>query len=372
MASNHEFYQLLEENRVTFTSNNRLWRYELKKRYHLLKENEASFSARSKGRRSIRLRARKILVLVFARLGFDVFLLCAMAPCNKLAQVETETLIQDLRRWWEGVEHPDRLAVAAQEIFRDYPDILELLAIPESRQRPRKKQKRTNGIRKTNIAISTSDIIPVNQTQHITAVPQVSSSNPNPAAAQEQRVLETSRTKRIDNPAEGSEEVLENASLQGITEVFNRYMCDAIRHIMVDGESKAAIAMVFPGWVGPVQCLISLDICTKDVEHLAHTLFDAKVQWAEDMLHVSLDNGFSMIIPNSEATLKGVSKENIAKVFSPEIYEAISECPVHKREIEEGKSVTECVSMLFEGDRAIINLSLGLEAGIGLQKKLYN
>jgi hypothetical protein len=149
-------------------------------------------------------------------------------------------------------------------------------------------------------------------------------------------------------------------------------MCDAIGRTTVDSKLKAAITMVFPGWVGPVQCLISLDICAKDVKQLAHTLFDAKVWWADDVLHMFLDGGFSMSIPSSEATLKGVSTENIVKVFGPEISEAISECPVRKRELAEGKSVTECVSMLLQKNGAIINLSLGLEAGIELQNKLYN
>lgn len=167
-------------------------------------------------------------------------------------------------------------------------------------------------------------------------------------------------------------QVFENALLQGITKVFNRYICDAIGRITINGESKAAITMVFPNWVGPVQCLMSLDICAKDVEQLAHTLFDAKVRWAEDVLHITLESGFSTIIPNSEATLKGVSKENIVKVFGSEIYKAISECAVREREMAEGKSVTECVSMLFEGNRAIVNLSIGLKAGLELQNKLYN
>jgi hypothetical protein len=79
-----------------------------------------------------------------------------------------------------------------------------------------------------------------------------------------------------------------------------------------------------------------------------------------------------MLIPSSKATLKGVLTENIVKVFSPKISKAISKCPVRKRELAQGKSVTKCVSMLLQKNRAIINLSLRLEAGIELQNKLYN
>ena len=53
--------------------------------------------------------------------------------------------------------------------------------------------------------------------------------------------------------------MLENASLQGITEVFHPQIGSAIRQVTVQGELKAAVTMVFPNW-GLVDCLMSLEV----------------------------------------------------------------------------------------------------------------
>jgi hypothetical protein len=78
------------------------------------------------------------------------------------------------------------------------------------------------------------------------------------------------------------------------------------------------------------------------------------------------------MIPNTEVTMKGVEDKAIIKVFGPEIYNAIRESPVRRRELKEGKHKTECVSMILTKDGAIINLSLGLKGSLQIQHKLYN
>ncbi len=78
-----------------------------------------------------------------------------------------------------------------------------------------------------------------------------------------------------------------------------------------------------------------------------------------------------LIIPYSKATLKGVLDKAIIKVFGPEIYDIITENPVHRRELEEGKLITEYVLIILTKNRAIINLSLGLKGGLQIQNKLY-
>jgi hypothetical protein len=189
-------------------------------------------------------------------------------------------------------------------------------------------------------------VTPPKETQsEPTAVPEISSNHPNFTGAQEQRVIE-------------------NASLQGIAKVFDEYMCDAIRRVTVQSDLKAAVTTVLPVWGGPVDCLMSLDVCEREVEQLVMDLFNAKVKWVEQVLHVVLKEGITLIIPHSEATLKGVLDEAIVKVFGPEIHDAITESPVRRRELEEGKRVTECVSMILTKNGAIINLSLGLEGGL--------
>jgi len=187
--------------------------------------------------------------------------------------------------------------------------------------------------------------------------------------------------------------VIENASLQGTPEVFDKRMCNAIRRVVVDNEWRTAVAMVFPVWGEPVDCFMSLDICERDIEQLVMALFSVEVKWVDHVLYVVRKDGITLMIPNSEVTLKGVPDKAIFEVFGFEIHEAITECPVHKRELEEekgaieevslistkngtiikfaGERVTECVSLILTRNGAITNLSLGLERGLQIQNKLY-
>lgn len=163
--------------------------------------------------------------------------------------------------------------------------------------------------------------------------------------------------------------MFEHASLEGIATVFDQYICGAIRRdpIQIDRITfwRASVTTVFPLWGGPVDCLLSLDICEWGVEYLAMALFNAKVKWVEQVLHIVLNEGITLIVPNSEATLKGVRDEALIMVFGSDIHKAINESPVHRRELEEGKHVTECVSMILTKQQgAIINLTVGLDRGL--------
>lgn len=172
-----------------------------------------------------------------------------------------------------------------------------------------------------------------------------------------------------------TQEIFEGASLEGIAAVFNGLICGAIRTVSfsTNGKtySKASVTTVFPPWGGPVDCLLSLDICEPKVQPLAMALFNATVKWVEKSLHIGFERGTSLTVPNSEATLKGVGNESIAMVFGSEIHQAINESRIRLRELEEGKMMTECVSMIVTEKGAIINLSLGLVRGSQIKMKLY-
>jgi hypothetical protein len=161
--------------------------------------------------------------------------------------------------------------------------------------------------------------------------------------------------------------VLEIASLQGIAKVFDKNLCDAIRRVTVDGDLKAAVTMVFPTWVGPVDCLMSLDICEREIVRLAIALFRAEVRWVGHIPHVVLENGMTVTMETSEVILKGAEDEAINEVFGPEIHAAINECLIRKRET---RRATECVSMIVTRNEAFINLSLGIREGLQIQSKL--
>ncbi|KAJ6003896.1 hypothetical protein N7540_013178 [Penicillium herquei] len=182
---------------------------------------------------------------------------------------------------------------------------------------------------------------------------------------------------QVSTDLANTQEVFEHASLEGIAAVFKGVISGAIRirtnSSSTSGKtcSKASVTTVFPPWGGPVDCLLSLDICESMVQDLAMALFNARVKWAENSLHVSFERGANLTIPNSEVTLKGVGDEAIVAVFGSEIQYAIRESPIRLRELEEGRLMTECVSMIITEKSAIVNLSLGLIRGLEIQKKLY-
>lgn len=170
--------------------------------------------------------------------------------------------------------------------------------------------------------------------------------------------------------------VLEEASLLGIAEVFDQYMCSAIRKDAIQSEGsncfKAAVTMNFP-FHGLVDCLMSLAIYETKVQYLAMSLFNVHVESAGQVRYVVLNEG-AKLLPSPEMTLKGALDEAIVRTLGPEIHGAIQASRMRRKELEEGNNVTECVSMMLTSrpnEGAIINLSLGLKGGAQIQKKLY-
>ncbi|OJJ42058.1 hypothetical protein ASPZODRAFT_137517 [Penicilliopsis zonata CBS 506.65] len=171
-----------------------------------------------------------------------------------------------------------------------------------------------------------------------------------------------------------TQEIFEHASIDGIAAVFKGLICGAIRttsvHVNGITRSTASVTTVFPPW-GAVDCLLSLDIWETSVEPLAMALFNATVKWVKESLHIGFTRGTSLTIPNSEVTLKGVHDEAIVQVFGSEIQQAINQSSIRIQEMEKGKLMTECVSMIITEKGAIISLSLGLVQGLEIRKKLY-
>lgn len=169
--------------------------------------------------------------------------------------------------------------------------------------------------------------------------------------------------------------VFEKASLQGITTVFDPYMCDAIRRDTPQSGDitclKAAVTMDFP-IEGLDDCLMSLAIHESKVEYLAMALFNVQVESVGRVRYVTLAGG-SRLISNAEVTLKGAQDNAIISVFGAEVYKAVATTRMRKRELEERKDITESVSMILSraGEGAIIDLSLGVKGGDQIRTKLY-
>ncbi|KAF3481542.1 uncharacterized protein GIQ15_04301 [Arthroderma uncinatum] len=293
-----------------------------------------------------------------------IFHLWALTELAKKSYLE---LTPKLRAWWSSVDHPKRLAVYAEAICKDegigYTEPLNNqgpwnnpLAIQDAHTGPvspptaNTSQNPDEPHHASGTADSTSDI---------------SRNNPQFELASEASLND------LNFPPAPEQRVFENASLQGVAEVFNQDMSSAIRRLTVQDESKAAVTTVFPIWAGTIDCLMSLEVNEWSVEWLVMALFNAKLKWVNQARHVVFNEGVTLIIPNSEATLKGVLNEAILNVFGPEIHEAVTESPMRRKELAEGMRVTECVSMILTRDGAIINLALGLDGGVKIQNKLY-
>jgi hypothetical protein len=176
----------------------------------------------------------------------------------------------------------------------------------------------------------------------------------------------------ISQPPDNTDEdvVYENPSIQGLARVFDDYVCGIIRRVTMDDDVRGAVTMVFPEW-DPVDCLMSLAVGEQEAGLLVATLFSAEIKWVDNNLHVTYSTGTTQITPGPEATLKGVPDQAVM-VFGTEIYNAINERPIRKRELEQGKFVAECVSMIITKNGATINLSLNFEGAVRIKNKLYN
>lgn len=176
-----------------------------------------------------------------------------------------------------------------------------------------------------------------------------------------------------------SEDTATSASLEGTASVFGEYMYGVVRRVTTSNGGmttvKAAVTMQFPGFALH-DCVMMLEICETEVEHLVKDLFGINVVSVMGIRHLTLAKGVKLTsnVSNPEITLKGVRDEAIIRILGPEIHEAIIASRMRKRELEEGNSATECVSMIFtckSGEGAYMNVCIALEGGLRIRDKLY-
>jgi hypothetical protein len=175
-------------------------------------------------------------------------------------------------------------------------------------------------------------------------------------------------------------QIVVNASLQGVADVFGKFMSYAVRKITVPSDGthvlKAAVTMEFPDF-NLVDCAMMLEISPDYVEHLVRDLFGIKMETVRGVRHLLLDRGVRLTsnTSNPEITLKGVQDSALLSVFGAQICEKIKASKMGIRELQEGKLVTECVSMILmsrSGEGAYINICLDLKGGLEIKSKLYS
>ena len=100
-------------------------------------------------------------------------------------------------------------------------------------------------------------------------------------------------------------------------------------------------------------------------------LFKVKVQWVNSIQHIILNNGVTLIIPNSELTLRGVQDQAIIEVFGHELYNAITKSPIRQNKLTHSIHTTECMLIILTKNGTIISLALNINGGFTIQNKLY-
>ncbi len=146
------------------------------------------------------------------------------------------------------------------------------------------------------------------------------------------------------------------------------------RAIMLDGEERAAVRMLFPV-SGLVDCVMGLRIHESKVGDLAMSLFKVRVNLEGHAQRLTCPEGLSIYVtmkPDTDLILKGAQDGDISDVFGPEIYSALVERIVRKPELA-GGGVTQGVSMaLYSSGGAVVNLSLGIKGGVSIRHKIYS
>jgi hypothetical protein len=170
--------------------------------------------------------------------------------------------------------------------------------------------------------------------------------------------------------------VLEHASQQGIADVFNKKICDAIKGgtIQRNGTTYlgAAVTMSFPYWV-MYDCIMTLAIHESKVEDLANALFNVQVEWQGHVRSLTFPGGIK-VVSSSELTLKGVPDDVILDVFGPEIYAAVATSNIREEELANGVVVPQGISMILSasfGDTVVINLTLETLRAVQIRNKIF-
>uniref|UniRef100_A0A093V7A0 Uncharacterized protein n=1 Tax=Talaromyces marneffei PM1 TaxID=1077442 RepID=A0A093V7A0_TALMA len=168
---------------------------------------------------------------LYEELDADLFILCTLAtPKTKLASFDS-SWISKLSNWWNPTPTPSRLSGVALELY-------------------------------IASKIQTHD----EPSQAL----EVLSNDTNDSG-----LLKTTQTQS---------QIVVNASLEGVANVFGENMSYAVRKITVPNDGahvlKAAVTMEFPDF-NLVDCVMMLEIIPDYVEHLVRDLFGIEVETAD-------------------------------------------------------------------------------------------
>jgi hypothetical protein len=166
-------------------------------------------------------------------------------------------------------------------------------------------------------------------------------------------------------------ESMEYPSLEEAAAVFDACICNMMQKVNTAAPSRVVLTVTLPSESVPIVCLMSLRVYEWAVEFLAQSLFDFKVKRVDQIRHIISSKELQVAVSGADTMLRGAQDEALIAVFGFSMYEAMNGNFIRRKEIQEGKARTDCVSMVLLDDGAIINISLDWDNGLKIRNKLY-
>ncbi|KAI8710905.1 hypothetical protein NCS52_01519200 [Fusarium sp. LHS14.1] len=162
-------------------------------------------------------------------------------------------------------------------------------------------------------------------------------------------------------------------SYRGLMDFFPPYLCSAVPA----KDGKADVTMDFPHATKhglKLHCLMSLVIKASEVPYITLRLFHVHIGVGDDGIrHEVLPNG-GRGLARKGFQFQGSLDDDIDSILGPKMVKAIAQSPVREAELGVGIAATRCVTINFSDnplDSGILSLSLGLEYGLKMRKKLF-
>lgn len=173
-----------------------------------------------------------------------------------------------------------------------------------------------------------------------------------------------------------SQQTSGSASLDQLELVLpNAEFTRLIREVSRNEDQSVATTMTTPYWsdsAAKLYCMLSFCIHGEAISSLAYKIFGVNVERTDAGLRLSFPHGIVSVTEYPDITLKGVSDQDVERIFGSKMRKAIDECPIREMEIIAGRRMTECVSMTLAKEGAMINLALGLETGLTIFRQLFS
>ncbi|CAN8096742.1 unnamed protein product [Discula destructiva] len=176
---------------------------------------------------------------------------------------------------------------------------------------------------------------------------------------------------------------LAGASTAGCRHVFSRYLVGALKKAVdgerangerANGELLPRVAAVNLALRDYSESEMRLEIMDNKVECIARELFDAHLVTANGTRYLCL-TGSTRVVPNPSMVLAGCRPPTLSRIFGQRIADALMSTTVYRRDFEEGRERTDCVTMeIFQAANAtaLLRIPLPADDAWSIKDELYS